>query len=170
MIGIKGISFFLVLFTILGCNSKEENNIKEEQYFKHIGDTKFDSSKDNVNFKFCDSTKVFHSRSRVSYENGHKGLQNEIIERYNYQISFNNFTGYFFIRLAVNCNNEAGRFRWEIVDENHQETTCSKTLENHIIQVVKSLKNWNAVTYEGESYDGYTFFIIKFKDGKIIDL
>lgn len=160
--------YFLVLFfSVFSCNAQKKYVKKE---FNHIGDTKFTVKKDNPNFKFCDTTKIYHSRASISYKNGHKGLQNELIKQYKYKPSFKNFTGYFFIRLAVNCKNESGRFRWEIVDEEHQKTTCSKTLENYIVKLIKNLKGWKSVKHNNKSYDGYTFFIIKFKNGKIIGL
>lgn len=158
---------YIILFGVLSCNSQTK---KIEDYLNHIGDTNFNSKIDDPNFKFCDSTKIYHSRSRISYKNGSKGLQNELIDGYNFQYSFKNFTGYFFIRLAVNCKNETGRFRWEIVDENHAKTNCPEKLESHIIQLIKNLKNWNGVIHNDKKYDGYTFFIIKFKNGKIVDL
>lgn len=163
---IKKTSYIIILFFVLSCGIKKEQS---QKYFNHIGDTQFNSKKDNPNFKFCDTAKVYHSRGRISYKNGQRGLQNELINKYKKQPNFKKFTGYFFIRLAVNCKNETGRFRWEIVDENHQKTACPKKLENYIIQLVKNFKHWKGVTSEGKKYDGYTFFIIKFKNGKIVN-
>lgn len=158
----------LLLFT-LSCNRQKESE-KEiaPVYMEHIGDTPFDPKLDDVNFKFCDTTNVLHHRGRISYTGGTPAMEKELIEIYEKKSEYESFTGYFFIRFAVNCNNESGRYRWEIVDENFKETTCSAALEKEIITKVKSLQYWNHPIYKGESHDGYTFLIIKIENGNIL--
>jgi hypothetical protein len=95
-------------------------------------------------------------------------MEKELIASYEKQAAFESFTGYFFVRFAVNCENKTGRFRWEIVDENFEKTTCSSSLETEIITKVKNLSFWNHPIYRGESRDGYTFLIVKIENGNII--
>lgn len=161
----------LIIFLgcIFGCKSpKESNNITTPTYMDHIGDTPFNTELDDANFKFCDSTNVLHSRGRVGYTGGTPAMEEELIASYKKQPEFESFSGYFFVRFAVNCENKSGRFRWQIVDENFEETRCSASLEKEIITKVKNLSFWNHPIYQGESRDGYTFLIVKIKNGEVI--
>jgi len=159
----------MVLTLCFSCETKKEAKAAQKpEYLADIGDTKFNTELDNTNFKFCDSTNVLHQRSRIAYTGGTPAMEQELISNYKKQAAFESFTGYFFIRFAVNCKNESGRFRWDIVDEDFKKTMCPASLEDEIITKVKSLKGWNHATYQGESYDGYTFLIVKIENGNII--
>ncbi|PTX64116.1 hypothetical protein C8N46_101726 [Kordia periserrulae] len=161
--------YIALLLVFLSCNSKKETEVTQKpEYLDDIGDTTFNPALDNANFKFCDSTNVLHKRASVAYTGGITAMEKELIKKYKKQPAFESFTGYFFIRFAVNCNNESGRFRWEIVDEEFKETSCPKALEEEIISTVKSLQQWNYPIYRGKSYDGYTFIIVKLKNGNIL--
>ena len=154
----------LFSFCLLGCAKKTGESIT---YQDQIGDTPFDQNLDDVNFKFCDSTNVLHKRAWVKYTGGRKELEEDILKNYTFKPSYESFSGYFIIRFVVNCNNESGRFRMEVLDSDFNLTTCPKDLKSHIITLFKSLKNWNHAFYEGKSYDGYTFHNIKMLHGKI---
>ena len=148
-------------------NCKPEKDSKPV-YLDDIGDTVFNPELDAVNFTFCDSTDVLHKRARISYVGGTPNMEKELLAAYVKKSEYESFSGYFFIRFAVNCKNESGRFRWEIVDEEFKETKCPKALEEEIIRAVKSLQYWNHPIYEGESHDGYTYLIVKIKNGTIL--
>lgn len=137
-------------------------------YPDHIGDTPYDPDYDDPNFTFCDSTNVQHSRSRIAYRGGYRALEEEFDKAYKKMDIDNSFSGYFFIRFAVNCKNETGRFRWQIVDNNNQKTLCPKNLEENIITIAKNLNGWNAVSYNGKPLDGYTFLIVKIQNGQYV--
>ncbi len=161
----KHVIYMLLVFSAITCTSEKK---KIKKYNEHIGDTFFNPKKDNSDFAFCDSTKVFHSRSKVQYTGSSKALETELINQYQFKSIFKNFSGYFFIRFAVNCKNETGRFRYQIVDDNFKETSCNEELVDHIISLTKSLKGWNHVKYNDKSYDGYTFLIVKLINGEIV--
>jgi hypothetical protein len=139
-----------------------------EKYMEQIGDTPFDSIQDNSEFHFCDSKNVLHKRALISYQGGIKALETEIINNFKGKLDYSSFSGYFFIRLAVNCKGESDRFRWDIVDVNFKKTISPSELENEIIKIVKNLKKWTPAVMDGKVYDGYTFMIIKIINGKII--
>lgn len=159
----------MVLIFFFSCNTKKETKVeKKPEYLADIGDTKFNAELDNANFKFCDSINVLHKRASVAYTGGTPAMEEELIKTYKKLPEYESFTGYFFVRFAVNCKNESGRFRWEIVDEDFKEMTCPKALENEIITKVKELKFWNHPIYQGEPHDGYTYIIVKIEDGNIV--
>lgn len=159
----------MVSFIIFSCTSKKETKTeKKPEYLADIGDTKYTPTIDDANFKFCDSTTVLHKRARVAYTGGTPAMEKELIASYEKKPEFESFTGYFFIRFAVNCKNESGRFRWEIVDDEFKAKVCPKALEDEIITKVKNLKSWNSPIYKGEIHDGYTFLIVKIENGNIL--
>ena len=145
----KTIYFYIVMVLLnFSCNSKKETETKKKpEYMADIGDIKFNAELDNANFKFCDSTNVLHKRANVAYTGGTPAMEKELIESYKKQTEFESFTGYFFIRFAVNCKNESGRFRWEIVDEDFKKATCPISLEKELIRKIKNLKKWNHPVY-----------------------
>ncbi len=158
-------TYLIVTLLVFGCQ-----NLKKVQkdYENQIGDTPFDKTRDNPNFKFCDSTKVLHKRAYIRYSGGEKALEEELIKKYNFQPNYRTFSGYFIIHFAVNCNNKTGRFRMEILDTNFRKTNCPEGLESQILSLAKSLENWHHAFYRGKDYDGYRFINIKMKNGKIV--
>ncbi|PIA78626.1 hypothetical protein BFR04_03575 [Gaetbulibacter sp. 4G1] len=158
---------FVVIFCFLLCCDKPKS-LKANTYENQIGDTSFNPNLDNRNFKLCDSTQVLHKRALVKYKGGTKALENDLISQFNYKSKYQSFNGYFFIRFVVNCNDETGRFRMQILDQNFKSTNCPKELEIHILKITKALKNWNHAFYKGKAMDCYRFLIIKMEKGKII--
>ena len=160
---------FIILisaFTILlGCNT---NNNTHPTYLADIGDTVFNSNLDNLNFKFCDTSNVLHKRAYATYSGGIRNLEEDILNQYLINDKYKSFSGYFIVRFAINCHDETGRFRWEIVGPDFKETTCPKELESHIIAILKGLKKWNHPVYRSKDYDGYTYTIVKIENGNII--
>lgn len=150
---------------LVNCQTSDESNLK---YLADIGDTTFNSELDNPNFNFCDTSNVLHKRAYVKYSGGTRSLEDDIIAQYKIKPEYKAFNGYFIVRFAVNCNDETGRFRWEIVNPDFEETTCPKLLENDIIDILKALQKWNHPIYEGKDYDGYTNIIVKIENGNII--
>ena len=156
--------FVLIIPFLFSCNTtKEDHDVYENQ----IGDTSFDSTLDDPKFQFCDSTKVLHKRARISYSGGKKNLEESLTKAYNFKPEYSSFSGYFIVRLAVNCKNEAGRFRLQILDNDFNLTEYPESLKLHIKTIFKELSEWNHAVYENEYYDCYTFHTIKINNGKI---
>lgn len=156
----------LILIPLLLFCCKTENN-NHKTYQNQIGDTTYNEKLDDANFKFCDSANVLHKRAFVKYKEGLKAFEKEVLEKYTYKPIYKNFSGYFIIRFAVNCNNEAGRFRMQILNPEFNLIECSKDLKEDILSIVKSCKKWQHPIYDGKHYDGYTFVTIKIINGKI---
>ena len=155
---------FLLLLFLISCNNTE---IKKTEYKDQIGDTTFNPSIDNPEFQFCDSTNVLHKRALIKYSGGKKALNEDLLKLYEYQPVYGDFNGYFIIRFAVNCKNETGRFRIEILDDNFNLTEYPEQLKQHVTTIFKTLDKWNHAVYRNKDYDGYTFRTLKITNGKI---
>lgn len=165
----KTISVLLFLFFVLSCQStKEQPQPPLQQYENHIGDTPFDADVDNPNFKFCDPADILHKRAFVRYEGGAKAFKEEMLAKYDFKSSYKSYNGYFIIRFAVNCNDELGRVRIEVLDESFTLSKAPEGLENHVLSIFKELKNWKHPVYDKKDYDGYKFITIKMVNGQII--
>lgn len=165
MIKIRSSILILILsFVLFNCSQVKE---KHHGYENQIGDTPFSIDIDDPNFEFCDSTNVLHKRAYVGYEGGMKAIEEEITSKYNLDASYKSYSGYFIIRLAVNCNDRAGRYRMQILDSNFGLAECPDQLEKHILSIVKGLKGWKRPFYDGKYYDGYKFLSIKIVNGQI---
>ncbi len=139
-----------------------------QEYQDQIGDTPFDPSRDNPEYTLCDSTNVLHKRAYIQYTGGIKAMEEELFANYEYQPSYSTFSGTFIIRFVVNCRNEAGRYRMQILDEKFQKTTAPKNLVTHILSISKNLNKWNHAVYKGKDHDGYRFITIKMENGQLI--
>ncbi|WP_460219841.1 hypothetical protein [Psychroserpens sp. MEBiC05023] len=162
----NSVRIVVLILVLMSCETSRE--VKTD-YKDHIGDTTFNADLDDPQFQFCDSTKVLHRRALISYTGGNKALNKAILESYNYQSDYRFFSGYFIIRFAVNCKNESGRFRIQVLDTDFNSTKCPEDLFQHIQSVFKELKDWNHAIYNGKDYDSYTFRVIKIENGKIIN-
>lgn len=143
---------------------------EKKHYAKQIGDTVFNSTVDSPAFTFCDSSNVLHKRAYIRYTGGWKTLENKLLKKYTYDPSYKKFTGYFIVRFAVNCLNQTGRFRVQIVDSNFKQIESPVALKEHIMNIVKELDGWTHPIYKGHDYDGYTFMNIKINNGQLIAL
>ncbi|TCI93182.1 hypothetical protein [Tenacibaculum sp. M341] len=161
------IKIFLLIATISLCSCVKSDK-RKTVYQEQVGDTPFDIKLDNPDFKFCDSTNVYHSRAKITYKKGNKDLEKDIKNNYVYQTSFEDVSGYFFVRLAINCEGKAGRFRVQFVDNEFKESSAPEKLKKQIISILRKLKGWKPVQSKGQLYDGYTFIVVKIANGKII--
>ncbi|MBX2829092.1 MAG: hypothetical protein KTR22_13080 [Flavobacteriaceae bacterium] len=155
---------WLLLPFFLACENKEEVSIG---YENQIGDTHYVAGLDTEEFEFCDSTNVLHKRAYVGYHGGTQALLEELNGFYDDRFIPTNFEGFFIVRLGVNCNGQPGRFRIESLDTQFNPLEENKEWEDYILSLSRRLKNWKKPYYRGQFYDGYTFFILKFNNGKM---
>lgn len=154
-----------VCLLLISCDTSSN---QQKQYLKDIGDTVFNTQTDNPNFKFCDSSNILHKRAYVKYTGGHRQFDNDFSIKYKTKAQYNNFSGYIIIRFAVNCKDQIGRVRWEVLSPDFKPTSAPQVLEDDVIRIFKSLTHWKHPIYRGDSYDGYTYTIIKLENGTFI--
>ncbi len=156
--------FIIFLILLCGCADSDSKRIL---YPDQIGDTIFDAELDDPNFQFCNAEQVLHKRNLIKYQNGTKGLEKDIRKKYIAKQEFQAFSGYIIVRFAINCNNQIGRLRLEILDNNFKSTSAPDGLETHIRDSFSSLNAWQHPVYKDQDYDGYSFYTLKFTNGKL---
>ncbi|WP_196885512.1 hypothetical protein [Aureivirga sp. CE67] len=162
------ISLCLWMILSISCSEKKTEKNIDKVYSEHIGNTVFNPKKDDPNFKFCDSSEVHHSKSKIGYRGGVRAIEREFLDNYIFEEQFQDFSGSFIIRFGLNCNYETGRFRWEILDRELKETFCPEKMENHVISIVRKLEGWEHLRIDNNQPQGYGYIKLNFEKGKLI--
>ena len=55
----------------------------------------------------------------------------------------------------------------EVLDTKFNIASPSKELQEHILDIFKTLKKWQHPFYDGKDYDGYKFITLKIVNGQI---
>lgn len=150
----KAYTFFFSIALLVLAISSCTSTIGIKKYPEQIGDTEFNKKMDNPDFKFCNPSNVLHKRALIVYKNGFRDFERNLISLYHFDEDYKNFTGYFFIRFAVNCKNETDRFRWQVVDSEFKKTSCPKKLQRHLIDILKKMRGWQHPKLDEESSGG----------------
>lgn len=137
----------------------------------NVGDTPFDSLRDDPGFVVCNEKMVFQYYNTASYYKDHKNaIVKYILDRYRPQESFADQTGYLTVKFIINCNGETGRFRLFEIDSSYQPTHFKEALSAHLLELVKQLRDWKPAVYKGKIYDSYQYITFRIRNGKIISI
>ena len=159
-----GLSLLIFLSLIIWITYLVKNN---------VGDICFDASLDDSSFKICNEDKVFQYYSvGTNYIGERKAIREEVFSQLeNKNLKFNNKSGYITFRFIVNCNGQAGRYRFKEVDENFLKTSFKKESVNKLKKSVMKLTNWKIGTLKNNvSVDSYYQINFKIINGEIADI
>jgi hypothetical protein len=76
-------------------------------------------------------------------------------------------SGFLTVRLIVNCRGEASAFQLYQIDENYKNRPFDATISSQLLDFVKKLGGWKIGTYEGKTYNYYTYLCFKIKNGNL---
>lgn len=76
-------------------------------------------------------------------------------------------SGFLTVRLIVNCRGEAVAFHLYEIDENYKNRPFDALISSQLLDFVKKLGGWKIGTYEGKSYNYYTYLCFKIKNGNL---
>jgi len=161
---ILSVSFLILLGLIIWINYLIKND---------VGDINFDGSIDRSDFKICNEDRIFqYYFVKTSYIGERKAIRETILDYLKHEnIEFNRKSGYITFRFIVNCEGQAGRYRFKAVDEKLLKTTFSTEKIEKLKNAVMKLNNWKAGTFEdGIPADSYYQISFKIMDGKIVDI
>lgn len=161
---ILGISFLILLGSIIWINYLMKNN---------VGDINFDAKIDDSSFKTCNEDRIFQYYSvGTSFKGERKAIRESIFKDLESSgVNFGNKSGYITFRFIVNCNGESGRYRFKQVDESFLKTTFGVSEVKKLKNAVIRLKNWNAGTLkDGTPVDSYYQINFKIIEGEIEDI
>lgn len=139
------------------------------QRTKWIDDIVPDSAIDDANFKICNAEnqviQYFNSGKSIQYE-GEKPAIEQLFYS-NYQAIDSSQSGLIRIRFVVNCSGETGRFRLLTSDLNYQPFQFNTAITNQLLQITKSMKGWQPLTWKGLKVDYYQYLIFKIEKGNL---
>ena len=95
------------------------------------------------------------------------GLTQDTLKQYISTQEFQAFSGYLIVRFAINCKDQIGRIRLEVLDTDFNITSAPEGMETEIRSTFENLKAWQHAVYKGQDYDGYSFCTLKITNGKL---
>ena len=95
-------------------------------------------------------------------------LEKELKSVFVFKEEYTQYNGYCIVRFAVNCKDETDRFRLEFLNTDFKKIEIDPNFEFNIHSTVKRLNGWIHPVYKNKDYDGYSFFILKMINGKIV--
>jgi hypothetical protein len=165
----KNILLVLIICMLLtNCDlTKEKSNTPEEKP-KTVDGISFDKTKDDPNFKLCNSYvyQYFNDSKGLIYKGGKPKIEEAFFNQYNSEIVPKE-TGLIRIRFTVNCKGEADRFRLLGMDNDYNELVFDKKITDQLLNITKSLKGWGVKELREKSIDYYQYLIFIINDGII---
>ena len=76
-------------------------------------------------------------------------------------------SGFLTIRFIINCKGEPCAFKFYEIDENYQERPFDTSISAPVLDFTKRLGGWKLGEYKGKTYNYYTYFCFKIKNGDI---
>jgi len=162
--------FIFSALLLIGCNAANVEVPPTKKYNDAVGDIPFQADLDDINFKLCDSTKVIHQRTGLSYEGGNETILQEYLDKFSFQSSYAEFTGYVVIRFLMNCKNETGRFRMQILADDFSLQDCPAEMRAELLSIAQGLKGWQHAPTKDANLDYSKYINIKITHGKVIEI
>lgn len=159
-------SLFSIVF-LFSCQTAQLEQEVIQEYSHWIGDIPYDAELDESNFQLCDSTSVVHRRNALTYEGGRAIVKERCLALFQYQEAFSSFSGYIMIRFLINCEGETGRFRVQTMEQDFSLKECPEELKGHLLEIVKTLKDWRPNYARDEEADFSKYLNFKMKNGQI---
>lgn len=166
------ILFFVIFSTcFLGCSTKEHH--KKVEYLRWVGDSVFRSDIDSETFSACHGDENIYQYFNLSqgpeYLNEKPALEVSFKNAFKPVVGKNQ-NGMIRIRFVVNCEGHAGRFRLLQSDFNYQETIFDKAITMQLLEITKSIRDWQVFYKNEKPIDYYQYLIFKIEDGQIKEI
>lgn len=157
----------LACFTVLRCQTKNQEVAKEASYSNDVGDILFNPLLDKKDFEICDSLNISTSRRGLKYLGQNGSIEQACMQKFTYQSSFESFSGFVTVRFIVNCQLETDRFRAQSTAFDFTEKDCPHALKDHLVQIVGELDQWMPAYTRYEGVDFVKYLNFKMEDGRI---
>ncbi|MFS4467633.1 hypothetical protein [Maribacter sp. 2210JD10-5] len=132
----------------------------------------YDSKIDKTELNLCDKDQIGqYYMFSTDYNGGKKAIKNILLPKIRKdELSFGKKSGTITIRFIVNCKGETGIFRVKAINKKLIATDFDNAKTEHLISLVKELKNWTVETKNGKKYDSYYFINFKITNGLVSDI
>ena len=161
-------AFFLMLLTsFVSCDYYRINPHKH-----NVGHIESSKIKDPDGFEVCFEEVQFHgmyARREVGFKHGKDSLRTYFMERYDHAGMTDN-SGYITLRFLINCKGEIGRFEVRQVGTDYIAKEFHPSLVDQLLELTRSLEEWDAFTYDDSTYDSHTFLTFKIDNGELSEI
>ncbi len=139
------------------------------QETRWIDDIVQDSTLDGMDFKICNADdqiiQYFNDGKSVQYKGGKPIIEATFFSAYT-PVDITQ-SGFIRIRFVVNCLGKTGRFRLLSSDLNYQPYPFTPEITDQLLQITKSMKDWQPKTWKGMQIDYYQYLVFKIENGKL---
>lgn len=160
--------YTLLLFVVTSSMVTAQVPSLKLQKNQGVGDIIFNPKTDRSDFKLC------HSDNVQQYYAVDGGYETRIpLKNFSKIVLKNNkrtINCYLTVRFIVNCAGEADRYRISAVSYDFKPMNIRIGYIKQLITIVKRLRRWKQVKYQGQSCDYYQYLTFKIKSGYIIDI
>jgi hypothetical protein len=124
-------------------------------------------------FKLCDSLVIERWKLQYYSLNGKYPISSEnLTKQINRRLLSHprQITGFITIRFIVNCKGLIGKYEVYQTDDNYEKIEFEHRYVEQLLGFLKSLNSWKIATYEGKSYDYYTYITFKIEKGIVTEI
>jgi len=123
-------------------------------------------------FKACFEEKIFpyyYGRDNAQFTAGKDSLRTFFKNKYS-SGGFENESGYITVRFIINCKGKAGRYEVLKTGTDFRAKDFDPYLEDHLLRLVKELKDWQAIAFHGDNYDSFFHLTFKIQNGQLVEI
>jgi hypothetical protein len=143
----------------------------QQTFSRQVGELHYDSTRDEPDFKICDTLRVLEYYNTRSYYRDHKReITQYLLEGFATRPEWTDQSGYLTVRFIINCKGQTGCFRLYQLDTAYQPAPFKKQLANTLQQLVESISGWQPAKLRDTPYDSYQYITFRLRKGKIISI
>ena len=139
-------------------------NLFAQQRKPNVGDIAFDAKTDNPKFQFCNPNFVLQGYElKTSADESRAWISDQLKQKFKFNPTWKEQTGFVTVRFAVNCFGLTDRFRSMGVSAKLISIEFQPALTEYLIKLVREIK-WPVQTHRLQAVDYYedvTFKIVK---------
>ena len=164
------ITAITVLFGLQNRKRSISKRVPEIIYLERIEYIDPNNSEQLIEFSICDSNNIsqYYNPEGTSYKGEKVNLKSIIKKKYinkNYKDS-----GYLNIRFIVNCHGFAGNYLIHENDLNLSPYKLNEGMVKQLLEITKTLQNWNPNIIGGKNYDSYMYISYRIENGEITEI
>ncbi|WNI38849.1 MULTISPECIES: hypothetical protein [unclassified Chryseobacterium] len=131
-----------------------------------VGDITKDNN-DNPSFKTKGKVYQYY-QSGAKYKGDRKEIKDILLSKKIESKTLNQ--GWIVTRFIVNSQGITDRFRFFCIDKNYNNIKLDSKEEKYILNIIRSLKNWQIGEIDNANVDSYYQITFKVENGKVTDI
>ena len=126
----------------------------------------------NDDFSVCFEEKIFpyyYGNNVAKYKSGKDSLRLYFDQNFDNK-DYTGQSGYITIRFIINCKGETGRFEILQTGTDFKTKEFEPILVDQLFNLVQNLERWQAIKFQGDSFDSFFHLTFKIENGQIVEI